>query len=454
MSNEFDYSKLKHATSVDQSDREVPYNLRQSGPTKVDMLISTRVRKSPYWHLSMKAGCWRATVYNRVYHPRGYVKPEDGGAMVEYDAIVNHVTMWNVAVERQIRVKGPDAEKFTDYVITRDATKISPMRARYVILCNAYGGVLNDPILLRISKDEFWFSLSDSEIGMYLQGVNADGRFNCTIDEIDVCPVQIQGPKSKALMKDLLGDQVDLDNMPFYGLAEVKVAGRSCVISQSGFSGEAGYEIYLREATKFADDMWNAVLDAGKKHNLMVIAPAHHRRIQAGILSWGQDMDDQHNPFQCNLGYQVSLSGKGEWNKKTDYVGKAALEKMGAEIKAGKKPYKLQLVGLELGGKPIEEYAPDFWLISNADGKGPVGFITSPWYHPEKKKNIAMGYVPYEGHKNAKGFPIGNFGKKYKVHLPKKYSKSPVSAVVVPIPFTQSFNANTRESEVLAVLNK
>ena len=322
MSNEFDYTKLKHATSVDQSDREVPYNLRQSGPTKVEMLISTRVRKSPYWHLSMQAGCWRATVYNRIYHPRGYVKPEDGGAMVEYDAIVNHVTMWNVAVERQIRVKGPDAEKFTDYVITRDATKISPMRARYVILCNQYGGVLNDPILLRISKDEFWFSLSDSDIGMYLQGVNADGRFNCKIEEIDACPVQIQGPKSKALMKDLLGDQVDLDNMPFYGLAEVKVAGRSCVISQSGFSGEAGYEIYLRNATMYAEDMWNAVLEAGKKHNLMVIAPAHHRRIQAGILSWGQDMDTEHNPYQCNLGYQVSLSGKGEWNKTSDYVGK------------------------------------------------------------------------------------------------------------------------------------
>jgi len=110
--------------------------------------------------------------------------------------------------------------------------------------------------------------------------------------------------------------------------------------------------------------MWNAVLDAGKKHNLMVIAPAHHRRIQAGILSWGQDMDQQHNPFQCNLGYQVSLSGKGEWNKKTDYVGKAALEKMGTEIKAGKKPYKLQLVGLELGGKPILVYVIN-WVKKN-----------------------------------------------------------------------------------------
>ena len=110
---------------VDQSDRIVPINLRQSGRTPTELLISTRVRKSPFWHLSHEAGCWRATVYNRIYHPRGYVKPEDGGAMVEYDALVNRVTMWNVAVERQIRVKGPDAEAFTDYVITRDATKIN-----------------------------------------------------------------------------------------------------------------------------------------------------------------------------------------------------------------------------------------------------------------------------------------------------------------------------------------
>ena len=448
MSKEFDYSKVRHITSVDQSDRKVPYNLRQSGPTKVEMLISTRVRKSPYWHLSMQAGCWRATVYNRIYHPRGYVKPEDGGAMVEYDAIKNHVTMWNVAVERQIRVKGPDAEKFVDYVITRDATKISPMRARYVILCNAYGGVLNDPILLRLSKDEFWFSLSDSDISLYLQGVNCDGRFNCEIEEIDVSPVQIQGPKSKLLMQDLCGENVDFDNMPFYGLAEAKVGGRSCVISQSGFSGEAGYEIYLRESTLYAEDMWNAVLEAGKKHQLMVIAPAHHRRIQAGILSWGQDMDYQHNPFQCNLGYQVSLSGKGEWNKKSDYVGKKVLEQMRDELRAGKKPYKLQLVGMELGGKPIEEYAPDFWLVSEEGGSEPVGFITSPWYHPEKKINIAMGYVPYDGTLNANGFPKGRPGAKFKVHLPEKYSEKPgipVDAVVVDIPFTESYNANTRE---------
>ena len=422
--------KLKQPSTVDQSDRLVPYNLRQSGPTPQQMLISTRVRKSAYWHLAVEAGCWRCTVYNRMYHPRGYVKPEDGGAMVEYDSLVNHVTMWNVAVERQIRVKGPDALKFTNYVITRDASRIEVMHGKYVILCNSKGGVLNDPILLRVAEDEFWFSLSDSDIMFFLQGVNHDKKFDVTIDEIDVAPVQIQGPKSVDLMADLVGDAVR--DIPYYGLMEAKVGGRDCIISQTGFTGEKGYEIYLRNATLYADDMWNAVLEDGKKHNLRVIAPAHHRRIAAGILSWGQDLDAETYPFQCNLGYQVPRK------KTADYIGKEALETMRAKMEAGDKPYSNQLVGFKLGGKPIEEYAPDFWLISE-DGSTPIGYLTSPWYSPELETNIAMGYVPYEKK---------DIGNKFKFHLPDEYCDipgQPVDGEIVEMPFRPSVNPNARE---------
>ena len=422
--------KLTQPSTVDQSDRLVPYNLRQSGPTPQQMLISTRVRKSPYWHLSVEAGCWRCTVYNRMYHPRGYVKPEDGGAMVEYDALVNHVTMWNVAVERQIRVKGPDALKFTNYVITRDASRIEVMNGKYVILCNSKGGVLNDPILLRVAEDEFWFSLSDSDIMFFLQGVNHDKKFDVTIDEIDAAPVQIQGPKSVDLMADLVGEAVR--DIPYYGLMEAKVGGRDCIISQTGFTGEKGYEIYLKDATLYADDMWNAVLEAGKKHSLRVIAPAHHRRIAAGILSWGQDLDSETYPFQCNLGYQVPRK------KKDDYIGKEALEAMRAKMEAGDKPYSNQLVGFVLGGKPIEEYAPDFWLVSE-DGTTPVGYLTSPWYSPELETNIAMGYVPYEKK---------DIGNKFKFHLPNEYCDTPgrpVDGEIVEMPFRPSVNPNARE---------
>jgi aminomethyltransferase len=417
--------------SVDQSDRKVPINLRQSGPTPVQMLISTRVRKSPYWHLSVEAGCWRATVYNRMYHPRGYVTPEDGGAMVEYDAIVNHVTLWNVAVERQIEVIGPDAEAFVNFVITRDATRIKPMSGRYVILCNEQGGILNDPVLLRLSKDEFWFSLSDSDLMFWLQGVNVGKRFDVDINEIDVAPVQIQGPKSLALMTDLFGPGVG--ELPSYGLMAAQIAGRDVVISQTGFSGEKGYEIYLRDATLYAEDLWHTVLEAGKRHSLMVIAPAHHRRIAAGILSWGQDMDAETLPFQVNLSYQVPR------NKPADYVGKAALEQVRTAIDNGNPPFKNTLVGMTLGGKPIEDYAPDFWLISKSDGGDPVGYVTSPWYSPELQSNIAMGFVPLDQ---------SGLGTQLKVWLPQEYQTEPgerVDATVVEIPFRPSVNPNVRE---------
>ena len=422
---------VNHQDSVDQSDRKVPINLRQSGSTPTELLISTRVRKSPYWHLSHQAGCWRATVYNRIYHPRGYVRPEDGGATVEYEALVNHVTLWNVAVERQIRVAGPDAEAFVNYVITRDATRIQPMNGKYVILCNEKGGILNDPVLLRLSKDEFWFSLSDSDVMFWLQGVNVGRKANVEIDEIDVCPVQIQGPKSVALMTDLVGDQVR--ELPSYGLMEARVAGCDVIVSQTGFSGEKGYEIYLRDATLNAEKLWDAVLAAGEAHNLMVIAPAHQRRIAAGILSWGQDMDAETLPFQCNLGYQVPRT------KAADYIGKARLEEVRSLVEAGKPPFKLTLAGLALGGRPIEEYAQDFWLISGADGGKPVGYVTSPWYSPELETNIALGYVPCA---------MATPGTRVKVWLPDAYQTDPgqpVDGTVTEVPFRPSVNPNARE---------
>lgn len=417
--------------SVDQSDRKVPINLRQSGPTPVEMLVDTRVRKSPYWELSHQQGCWRASIYNRMYHPRGYVRPEDGGMMVEYDALVNHVTLWNVAVERQIQVKGPDAEAFVNYVITRDATKIPPMRARYVILCNQAGGILNDPVLLRLAEDEFWFSLSDSDLMLWLQGVNVGKGYDVEINEIDVAPVQIQGPKSVDLMVDLVGPAAA--EIPSYGLMASAVGGCDVVISQTGFTGEKGYEIYLRDATLYAEQMWNAVLEAGQRHNLVVIAPAHHRRIAAGILSWGQDMDAETLPFQVNLGYQVPRK------KVADYIGKQALESARDALESGRPPYTHTLVGMKFGGRPIDDYAPDFWLVSAVEGGDAVGYVTSPWYSPELGTNIAMGHVPVS---------LTTLGTELWVHLPDDYAEipgSPVRAEVVEMPFRPSVNPSQRE---------
>jgi len=415
---------------VDQSDRLVPVNLRQSGQTPVQMLVSTRVRKSPFWHLAIEAGCWRATVYNRMYHPRGYVRPEEGGAMAEYDALVNRVTLWDVSVERQIRVKGPDAEAFVNQVITRDATQIAPMRGKYVILCNEAGGILNDPVLLRPAQDEFWFSLSDSDIMLWLQGVNTPRRWDVEIAEIDVAPLQVQGPRSEALMIELAGDA--LADIPYYGLMEAKIGGASVLISQTGFSGEKGYEVYVRDASLNAERVWYAIRTAGARYGLRVIAPGHHRRIAAGILSWGQDMDAETSPFQVNLAYQVPRK------KEADYIGRAALEDQRARIEAGEEPFALRLVGMRLGGAPITDYASDFWLISDSEGAR-CGYVTSPWWSPDLGTNIALGYVPWR---------LSEVGTPLSVELPVAYVDDPsrrVAAEVVDVPFKASQHPSARE---------
>ena len=432
--------------SVDQSDRTVPRNLRQTGDPNIEMLVSTRVRKSPFFHKSFdEEGAWRATVYNRLYHPRGFVKPEDGGTMEEYDALVNRVTLWDVAVERQIRVKGPEAEAFVNYVITRDATDIDVMAGKYVILCNEEGGILNDPVLLRPEEDEFWFSISDSTLMQWLQGVNAGENYDVEVDEIDVAPMQIQGPLSEDVMVDVIGE--DVKETPYYGLMEAEINGCPVLVSQTGFSGEKGFEIYVKDAMKNAEAVWDPVLETVKDHGGMQIAPGHHRRIAAGILSWGQDMDHETSPFQVNLSYQVPD------DKDAEYIGKDELERQKERIENGEYPFTHKLVGLKLGGEPITDYAPDFWLVSAPETGEEVGYVTSPWYSPTLETNIALAHVPAEKlDGDVRNVYDGDIDTEFAVHLPDEYAEEPgepVYAKVAEVPFQESVNPSAREQAKL-----
>ena len=437
--------------NVDQSDRVLPRNLRQSGDPGIRMLVSTRVRKSPFFHKSFnEEGAWRCTVYNRIYHPRGLVEPEDGGAMAEYEALTEAVTLWDVAVERQIRVKGPDAEALTDYVITRDATEIETMHGKYVILCNEDGGVLNDPILLRVAEDEFWFSISDSTLMQWLEGVNVGKDFDVEIDEIDVAPMQIQGPRSEDVMIEVVGEEVS--EIPYYGLMEAEIDGCPVLVSQTGFSGEKGFEIYVKNAMENAERVWDPVLETVKDHGGMQIAPGHHRRIAAGILSWGQDVDHETSPFQVNLGYQVPDDKEG------DYVGKEALEAQQERIENGEYPFNLKMVGLKMAGEPIRDYAPDFWLVSDPETGEECGYMTSPWHNPEMDTNIGLGFVPAAKLQQETDAALNDeiyeedLDIEFQVHLPDEYAEEPgesVYATVAEVPFKESVNPSAREQAKL-----
>ena len=389
--------------------RRLPINLRQSGNSDARMLISTRIRKSPWWHMSKAAGCWAYTTYNHMYHPRAYVRPEDGGLLEEYRYLTEHVTMWDVAVERQIRVKGPDAAAFVDLLITRDVHKLIPtMQARYVILCNQYGGVINDPVLLRVADDEFWFSISDSDLLLWAQGVNSFAKFDVDIHEIDVSPVQIQGPKSVLLMEKMFGPRVR--DIPYYGLIHDELNGHAVTISRTGFSAEVGYEIYLHGAMRHADDVWPHILEQGEEFDLHVIAPSHIRRLEAGILSYGQDLDIENNPYEVRLGWQVDLD-------KGDFIGKEALTRIAAE------GVQQRLVGLTVGGEPITWYNEDFYLVKDDASGDDVGYVTSAFWSPNQGSNIALAVMPRTHWRR---------GTRVKVGLPKD---GIVDAEVVRVPF-------------------
>jgi glycine cleavage system aminomethyltransferase T len=363
--------------------RNVPINLRQSGGSDARIKISTRIRKGPYWHLSQAAGCWCYTVYNHVYHPRAYVPLEEGGLMKEYEYLTEHVTLWNVAVERQIQIKGPDAAEFVNLLITRDVhKKLPPGQARYVILCDEKGGIINDPVLLRIADDEFWFSISDSDVALWAKGVNYGARMNVEINEIDVAPVQIQGPKARALMRKLFGDEIL--KIRYYGVWSTKLNGLDVVISRTGFSAEPGYEIYLHDATIHADEMWNAVMEAGREFNIRVIAPSHIRRLEAGILSYGADMDLETNPFEVGLDWQIDFS-------KERFIGKEAL------LKIKEEGIRQKLCGLKMGGAPITWYNADFYPVKDHEGRGDVGYVTSAAYGYTVGRCIAYGYLLASG---------------------------------------------------------
>ncbi|HKL68941.1 glycine cleavage T C-terminal barrel domain-containing protein [Salibaculum sp.] len=395
------------------SNRTVPVNLRQSGAPRVDMLIGTRVRKSPFWHKSVEHGARAVTVYNRMYHPRLYFSQDEGGLLGEYDYLKRHVTLWNVAVERQIQIKGPDATAFVDFLVTRAMTgdkELSTGKARYVILCNRDGGIVNDPVLLRIAEDEYWLSISDSDLALWAQGVNVDGRFDATVRELDVAPVQLQGPDSASVLRD--AGVADVKTMKFFNLRETTLFGCDVVISKTGFSGEEGFEIYLRNATRDADALWDGLVAAGEPYHLRVIAPNHISRMEAGILSYGQDMDFETTPYEVGLDWQVNLD-------KADFIGKTALEEVAARGVAHK------LVGLTFGGRQIDWYNADFWPVLDPEMQEEIGYVTSAFYSPGVGANIAFARVPV-----ARATP----GRRLLVRTPA--SVEPIPAETCATPFT------------------
>tara|TARA_B100001778_G_scaffold46177_1_gene33751 strand:- start:229 stop:1374 length:1146 start_codon:yes stop_codon:yes gene_type:complete len=342
--------------------------------TNKDFGFGTQIRKSPYFDSTVKWGATGFSVYNHMYIPRDFGDPEKN-----FWNLINDAILCDVAVERQVEITGPDAAKFIQLLTPRDLSNLSIGQCKYVLITNNEGGLLNDPVLLRLAENHFWLSLGDSDILLWAQGVAVNSGLNVNIIEPDVSPLQLQGPKSIDIMKVLFGHEIT--KLKYYWLIETELNDIPLVVSRTGWSSELGYEIYLRDGTK-GNELWELIMKAGKKFNLKPGHTSSIRRIEGGMLSYHADADINTNPFELGMDRLVDLSNDNE------FIGKSAL------IKIKEKGIKRKQVGIIIDCDPLKNPNTIFWPIIK-DGQN-IGKVTSAVYSPRLKKNIALGIVSIE----------------------------------------------------------
>jgi aminomethyltransferase len=336
--------------------------------------FGTQIRKSPYFDATIRWGAKDFSVYNHMYIPRDFGNPEEN-----FWNLVNGAILCDVAVERQVEITGPDAAKLVQYLISRDLSKCAVGQCKYVLLTNAEGGILNDPILLRLAENHFWISLADSDILFWAQGVAVHSGLDVHICEPDVSPLQLQGPKSGEVMQALFGKSIV--DLKYYWLREYELDGIPLIVSRTGWSSELGYELYLRDASK-GTLLWETIMAAGKPFGLKPGHTSTIRRIEGGMLSYHADMDIKTNPYELGLDRLVDLDADIE------FIGKPALQKIRREGVARKH------VGLIISGPAITGSNTCFWELEK-DGQQ-IGKVTSAVYSPRLEKNIALAMVESE----------------------------------------------------------
>jgi aminomethyltransferase len=341
---------------------------------KRDFGFGTQIRKSPYFDATVRWGATEFSVYNHMYIPRSFGDPEQN-----FWNLVNDAILCDVAAERQVEITGPDAAQFVQSLTPRDLSAMSVGQCKYILITNADGGILNDPILLRLAENHFWISLADSDILLWAQGVAVNSGLDVSIREPDVSPLQLQGPKSGEIMKALFGESIM--DLRYYWLREVELDGIPLIVSRTGWSSELGYELYLRDGAR-GEELWEKIMAAGVPFGLKPGHTSSIRRIEGGMLSYHADADINTNPYELGMDRLVKP------DMEADFIGKAALQRIRENGVSRKQ------VGLRIDGARLNGPNTSFWPI-NSNGEE-VGTVTSAVYSPRLEQNIALAMVAVE----------------------------------------------------------
>ena len=339
----------------------------------MNLVPSPRLRTSPFHDAVVAAGVTDVTVYNKMLLPLSYGDPD-----AEYRRLTEAVAIWDVAAERQVEVRGPDADAFVQYLTARDLSTMKHGQGKYVAMCDHDGRILNDPVLLKLS-DRYWFSLADSDVLLWVRAVAGERGFDVTVQEPDVSPLAVQGPMAEPLMVDLFGPHVT--SLKYFWFIETELRGIPLVLCRSGWSKQGGFELFLQDGTRGVE-LWNLVVEAGEKYGIGPGAPNNAERIESGLLSWGGDTTPDSNPFEAGMARYVDV------DIAADYIGKAALQRI---TETG--PVRL-FTGLTIEPADGE---PDSWQMHERTpvfmGVERVGTMSSVAYSPRLRRTIAVAQI-------------------------------------------------------------
>jgi glycine cleavage system aminomethyltransferase T len=334
-----------------------------------------RNRRTPYYEATQKYGPLGFTVYNHMYFPIRFDTFE-----AEFDALLNGVTLWDVSVERCLEISGPDGFRFAQLLTPRDLSRCAVGQAKYVLICDSDGGIINDPVLTRMDENTFWFALASSDALLFSKGLkNAYPDLDVTIQEADVAPLQVQGPRSKDLMVKLLGE--DILDLRYYFWTDAKIAGVPVVVTRTGWTSEIGYEVYTTDTPR-GNDVYEAIMEAGQEFGIKPTGPSDIRRIEGAIFNWGADMTYQNNAFELGLDRLVDL----------DTVSPEESISIGAYRAIRESGVDTKINGVVLDGEPFPGLNAVKWPASVDEQQ--VGKVTSAIYSPRLKQNIGYCWLP------------------------------------------------------------
>jgi aminomethyltransferase len=367
------------------------------------IIYTPRIRKSPFFEETIKSGATNFTTYNHMVMPVGYTTSKE-----EYKSLIEDVTLWDVAAERQVQVIGEDAFKFVQYLTPRNLSTFKDSFCRYAFLTDENGGIINDPLILKFNDQKFWLSIADTDALLWCKGIALSKKFNVQITEPEACPLSLQGPKSKDLMRKISNDNPSVMDLKYYQFVETKLFDIDLIVARSGWSNQFGYEIYILKEED-GGTLWRGLMEAGKEFNIAPSCPNQIDRIEAGMISHLGDTTLDENPLELNLPKFCDL------DQEIDFIGKDALRKI------SKEGIKKQFTGFKISGKEIG-YNMARIPVNDTSGKK-QGFISSCIYSPNFGCNLGLGFIDISLISSSEIYSIHHDGENRDVEI-------------VPLPFS------------------